>query len=62
MDYENDTYYLKLFIPKQNWTSTQLLKEARFIKERLNNFGFKYPFKLTLIDNSTENVEEFEIE
>lgn len=62
MDYENDTYFLKLFIPKQNWTSPQLLTEARFIKERLNNFGFKYPFKLTLIDNSTDNVEEFEIE
>lgn len=62
MDYENDIYFLKLFIPKQNWTSPQLLTEAKFLKDRLNNFGFKYPFKLTLIDNSSENVEEFEIE
>jgi hypothetical protein len=62
MDYEDNTYFLKLFIPKQNWNSPQLLTEARFIKERLNNFGFKYPFKLMLIDNSTVNVDEFEIE
>ena len=62
MDYENETYFLKLFIPRQNWKSPQLLTEARFIKERLNNFGFKHPFRLILIDNSTINVEEFEIE
>jgi len=62
MDYDNDTYFLKLFIPKQNWDSPQLLTEARFIKERLNNFGFKHPFQLILLDNSTVNVDEFEIE
>ena len=62
MDYENDIYTMRLFIPKQNWKSPQLLTEARFIKEKLNNFGFKYPFKLILVDNTTVNVEEYEIE
>lgn len=62
MDFENDIYFMKLFIPKQNWNSPQLLAEARFIKERLNNYGFKFPFKLILLDNTTINVEEFEIE
>jgi hypothetical protein len=62
MDYEDNTYSLKLFIPKQNWNSPQLLKEAQFVKDRLNTDGFRYPFKLILIDNSTDNVDEFEIE
>lgn len=62
MDYNNNTYYLKLFVRKQSWTNPQLLTEGRVVKDRLNNFGFKYPFKLVLIDNSTENFEEFEIE
>ena len=59
MDYEDNFYFLRLFIPKQNWNNPQLLSEARFIKERLNNFGFEYPFKLFLVDNLTG--EEFEI-
>jgi len=62
MNCENDIYFMKLFIPKQNWNSPQLLAEARFIKERLNNYGFKYPFKLILVDNTTLEVKEFEIE
>lgn len=62
MDYENDFYFMRLFIPKQNWNSPQLLLETQFIKGRLNNYGFKYPFKFILVDNTTVNVEEFEIE
>lgn len=59
MDYEDDFYFLRLFIPKQNWTNPQLITEAKFINEKLNDFGFKYPFKLVLVDDSTG--EEFEI-
>jgi hypothetical protein len=62
MDYENDFYFMILFIPKQNWNNPQLLSESRFIKERLNNYGFKYPFKFILVDNTNVNIEEFEIE
>jgi hypothetical protein len=60
-DYENDTYILKLYVPMHSWTSEQVLTEFRFLKGRLNNYGFKYPFRLLLQDDSGENVEEFEI-
>ena len=62
MDYESDTYYLRLFIPKQNWSSPQLISEVKHIKQRLNNFGFNYPFRLVLVDNSTMEIEENEIQ
>lgn len=61
MDFEDIYYFLRLFIPKQNWNNPQLLNEAKFIKERLNNFGFKYPFKLILVDNTTVDLNELEI-
>jgi hypothetical protein len=61
MDYEDNNYFLRLFIPKQNWNSPQLLTEARFLKEQLNNLGFQHPFKLILMDNSTVDIEEVEI-
>lgn len=61
MDIEDDYYFLRLFIPKQNWNNPQLLTEARFIKERLNNFGFKHPFELILVDNSTTDIDELKI-
>jgi hypothetical protein len=61
MDYEDGSYFLRLVIPKQNWTDPQLLAEARFVKERLNNSGFKHSFKLILVDNSTVHFEELEI-
>ena len=62
MDYMDNVYFLKLFIPKQNWNDPQLLTELRFIKGRLNNYGFKHPFRLVLIDNTTSNVKEYEVE
>lgn len=61
MDYESRTYYLKLFIPKQNWKDTQLLSEVKIVKKKLNNLGFDYPFKLFLVDNSKMDNEEYEI-
>lgn len=61
MDYEDDTYYLRLFIPKQNWSNPQLILEAKHIKQRLNNFGFNYPFRLVLVDNLKMEIEENEI-
>lgn len=62
LDYEDNYYFLRLFIPKQKWHHPQLLTEARLIKERLNNFGFRNHFKLILVDNSTSEIEELEIE
>ena len=61
MDLEDKTYFLRLFIPKQNWSNPQLLSEVNYVKERLNEFGFKYPFRLILIDNSTQDVQDFEV-
>ena len=61
MDYEDNTYYLRLFIPKQNWRNPQLIAEVKQIKQRLNNFGFKYPFRLILVDDSTMEIKEKEI-
>ncbi len=62
MDFEDGNYFLRLFIPKQSWENSQLLSETRFIKQRLNNYDFKYPFKLLFVDNSTIEVHEKEIE
>ncbi len=62
MDLEDETYFLRLFIPKQSWSEPQLMTEARIVKDKLNNFGFDYPFKLVLVDNTTMNIEEYEIE
>lgn len=62
MDLEDETYYLRLFIAKQNWKSPQLLSEARIVKDKLNNVGFNYPVNLILVDNSTINIEEFEVQ
>lgn len=62
MDFESNTYFMRLFISKQSWSSPQLLAEASFIKDKLNNYGFKYPFKFFLVDNSNEEIAEFEIE
>jgi len=60
--YEDGMYILRLFIPKQNWVNSQLLKEARYCKKRLNNYDFDYPYKLILVDNTTLDYVEKEIE
>jgi hypothetical protein len=62
INFEGEKYKLGLFIPKQNWTHSQLINEAKFFKNRLNNFGFKYPFRLVLLDETGMKVEEKEIE
>lgn len=60
LDYEDNYYYLRLFIPQQNWKNPQLLNEVQFVKEKLNSYGFRYPFKLILVDNSTDEAFEKE--
>jgi hypothetical protein len=62
MDLEDETYFLRLFIPKQSWSNPQLISEARIVVDKLNNFGFDYPLKLVLVDNTTMDIEEYEIE
>lgn len=62
MALEDENYYLRLFIPKQNWNNPQLIAEAKIVKDKLNNVGFNYPVNLVLVDNTTIDVEEFEIE
>ncbi len=62
IDLENESYHLKLFIPKQSWYNPQLLSEVKYIKQKLNNAGFNYPFKVMLVDNSTIELEEKEVE
>lgn len=56
------TAALRLIIPIQNWNTPQLLAEAKYCKERLNNFGFRHPFRLLLVDNSGIELKEKEIE
>ncbi|WP_346861502.1 hypothetical protein [uncultured Draconibacterium sp.] len=61
VDYEHGAYSLRLFIPKQQWTNPRLLSDAKYFKEKLNNYGFDHPFKLILVDNSTNDIEEREM-
>jgi hypothetical protein len=62
MDYEDGAYSLRLFVPKQSWADPRLLAEAKYCKEKLNHYGFVYPFKFILVDNTTDEIEEKEIE
>lgn len=62
LDFEDEKYTLRLLIPMQSWNIPQLLSETKYCKERLNNFGFKHPFRLVLMDNSTIELKEKEIE
>lgn len=60
LDYEDNYYYLRLFIPQHNWKNPQLLTETQLVKARLNTYGFKHPYKLIFVDNSTAEVFEKE--
>lgn len=62
IDFENGVFSLRLFIPKQYWNQPQLISEAKFLKDRLINYGFEKPFKLILVDNTTLDYEEKQIE
>ncbi|MBW8323668.1 MAG: hypothetical protein K0M50_02785 [Prolixibacteraceae bacterium] len=62
LDLDDGKYVLRLIIPMQNWNTPQLLAEAKYCKERLNNFGFRHPFRLLLVDNSGIEMKEKEIE
>ena len=62
LDIDDGKYVFRLFIPIQNWNTPQILTEAKYCKERLNNFGFKHPFRLLLVDNSAIELKEKEIE
>lgn len=62
VDLENGMFSLRLFIPKQNWNQPQLISEAKFLNDRLNDYGFEKPFKLILVDNTTLDYEEKQIE
>jgi hypothetical protein len=62
LDIDDGKYILRLLVPMQNWSIPQLLSETKYCKERLNNFGFKHPFRLLLVDNSTNDLKEKEIE
>ena len=62
IDFENGMYSLRLFIPKQNWNQPRLISEAKFLNNRLNNYGFEKPFKLILVDNTTLDYDEKQIE
>lgn len=62
MGLDEDTYSLRLFVPKQKWNDSQLLYEARIFRNSLNNGAFSYPFKLIFVDNSLMEYEEYEIE
>ena len=62
MEFENGNYSLRLIIPRQSWNDSQLQAEAKYLKLRLNEYGFDYPFKLLLVDNSSNEINEKEIE
>ena len=62
MDYEAGNYSLRLFIPRQSWSNARLITDAKYVKQRLNDFGFYYPFKLLLVDNTLNEMQEKEIE
>lgn len=59
--FEENTYTLNLFIPSISWTDRALLYEAKMFKEELNSSRFLHPFRLVLMDNTTEEVKEKEI-
>lgn len=58
---EDGNYFLRLFIPKQNWSNKILIAELKQLKVKLNVFRFKYPFRLILVDGSSLDIEELEI-
>ena len=62
IDIISNKYQLALFIPQDNWINNNLIYSFKRAKVRLNNHGFDKEFVLILVDDTSNEIKEFEIE
>ena len=53
-----ETYNVYLSIDKSNWENSQLIAELRSLSEILNEFVPKIKFRITLVSQTFDEVEE----